>query len=61
MRQVWTGSRKVHRTFEDQAVLPSGTAPEWSQTRLDGYRWTTGDGQLLARIGGHLGTMLVCE
>jgi hypothetical protein len=38
MRRVWTGSRKIHRTFEGQAVLLSGTAPEWSQTRLDGYR-----------------------
>lgn len=61
MRRVWTGSRKVHRTFEGQAVLLSGTALEWSHTRLDGYRWTTGVDQLLARTGGHLGTMLVCE
>ena len=47
--------------FEGQAVLLFLTTPEWSQTRPDGYRWTTEDGHLLARTGGHLGTALVRE
>ena len=61
MRRGWSGGWKAHHDQEGCPVLLFRTTPDWSQSEDSGSRWTTEDGQLIARTGGKLEHTLSVE
>ena len=60
MLKEWTGGWKVHESHVDRSTFLFRGTPDWSNREGKGFRWTTEDGNFLARAGWDGATPTLC-